>query len=232
MLLHFHHKLHYYFTWWMLLKALEPWGILQRFAPYTWPTASHCCWLCLLPCSHVQSRPIDILIDVQAEKFGEGRCSVRVHFDTRISSNYIKRKHKITFKVRTNRHDFNVGHWIAIHKPQKAHNHSEFYTKQAEISPCCASLLNQMVLLTSGTTSYRFVIPSSLLLILINAQDSNSKLPVKGYNVVLRVKTLWSGRVVPVFRTNALTQPSGENMTLNNLGALLSYYVHSYTAVQ
>lgn len=106
---------------------------------------------------------------------GEMFCTCPL-YDTRISSNCINKKHKTTFKIRTNRQDFNVGHWIAIPKPQKAHNHSEFYTKQAEISPCCAPLLKQMVLLTSGTTSWRFVILSSSLLTLINAEDSNSKL--------------------------------------------------------
>jgi len=69
-----------YFTWWVLLTALEPSRILQRFAPYTWPTASHCFWHCLLPCSHVQRRPIDILIYVQAEKFDKGKYSVHVQF--------------------------------------------------------------------------------------------------------------------------------------------------------
>jgi hypothetical protein len=121
MLLQFRHKLHFYFTWWMFITSLEPSGIL-RFGPYTWPTTSHCCWLCLLPCSDVQRRPIGIQIFVQAEKFGGGRYSARVHFMMLVYHRIISIKSINIFlrrlKYVKNREDFNVSHWIATYKLQ------------------------------------------------------------------------------------------------------------------
>lgn len=122
-------------------------------------------------------RPVDILIYVQAKKYGKGRYSVNVHIIILAYHRIIpieNIKQRLSY-VPTDRNLM----WATEEQYRNyktAHSHSEFYTKQAEISPCCAPLLKQMVLLTSGTTSLRSVILFSLLLTLINAKDSNSKL--------------------------------------------------------
>jgi hypothetical protein len=92
----------------MLLTALEPSGIPQRFVPHTWPTLSHCCLLCLLTFSHVQRGLSIFRSSYRQKKLGKGDILyVSTLYRRIISIKNIKQNFPATFKVRRNRQDFN-----------------------------------------------------------------------------------------------------------------------------